>query len=74
MDVFCCHLILLKVLPHTFLRLCIESYIGDVAYNADIDPLISPSKASDEILMRFPKTWILAGTNDPLHDESWRLA
>lgn len=62
------------VLPHTFLRLCIESYIGDPLFNADIDPMISPSKASEEILSKFPPTRIVAGTNDPLHDESWRLA
>jgi len=35
---------------------------------------MSPSIASDEILARFPPTRIVLGTNDPLHDESFRLA
>ena len=50
-----------------------ESYIPK-DFNANIDPLISPSLASDEILSRFPPTRIVLGTNDPLHDESFRLA
>lgn len=58
---------------HTVLKLCLESYIPK-EYDANIDPLISPSLASDEILSRFPPTRIVLGTNDPLHDESFRLA
>lgn len=35
--------------------------------------MLSPSLVSDEILNRFPKTRIVVGTYDPLHDESFRL-
>jgi hormone-sensitive lipase len=51
----------------------LDSYIPK-EYDANIDPLISPSLASDDILSRFPPTRIILGTNDPLHDESFRLA
>jgi len=50
----------------------LESYIPD-GFDSKKDPLISPSKASDEILNRFPKCRIILGTYDPLHDESFRL-
>ena len=53
--------------------MCVLSYVSNKDYNADLDPLISPSKASDEILKKFPSTAFMIGTNDPLHDESWRL-
>jgi acetyl esterase/lipase len=36
------------ILPYPFLRMCLESYIGDIA---DPDhPYISPINASDEVL------------------------
>ncbi|CAD8106727.1 unnamed protein product [Paramecium sonneborni] len=61
------------LLHHTVLKLCISSYVPE-QFNAISDPLLSPSHASDEILSRFPSTRIVLGTNDPLHDESFRLA
>lgn len=61
-----------NLLHHTVLKLCLESYISE-PFNGKIDPLLSPSKVSDEILSRFPKTRIIVGTYDPLHDESFRL-
>ena len=61
------------VLPHTFLKMCMESYIQNKNLRPQEDPLLSPSKASDELLDEFPPSWILAGDNDPLHDESWRF-
>ncbi|CAK62916.1 unnamed protein product (macronuclear) [Paramecium tetraurelia] len=61
------------LLHHTVLKLCISSYVPQ-QFDAASDPLMSPSIASDEILSRFPKTRIVLGTNDPLHDESFRLA
>lgn len=54
------------------LNLCVESYIRP-EFNTLIDPLISPFNASDEILSKFPKTRIIIGTHDPLHDESVRF-
>lgn len=71
MDVFI--QVYIKVLPHTILRLCLESYINDIDFDPEKDPLLSPNMASQEILKLFPRTRIMAGTNDPLHDESWRL-
>ena len=62
------------MLPHTFLKLCLEAYLGKEELRPDIDPLLSPSLASDEILSAYPRTRIVVGTNDSLHDESWRLA
>ncbi|CAD8190351.1 unnamed protein product [Paramecium pentaurelia] len=61
------------LLHHTVLKLCISSYVPE-QFDAKLDPLMSPSIASDEILVRFPPTRIVLGTNDPLHDESFRLA
>ncbi|CAD8120853.1 unnamed protein product [Paramecium sonneborni] len=61
------------LLHHTVLKLCISSYVPQ-QFDAKLDPLISPSIASDDILSRFPPTRIVLGTNDPLHDESFRLA
>lgn len=45
------------VLHHTVLKLCLDSYIKK-EFDSCIDPMLSPSKASDEILSRFPKTRI----------------
>ena len=53
--------------------MCMESYIQNKNLRPQEDPLLSPSKASDELLDEFPPSWILAGDNDPLHDESWRF-
>lgn len=46
------------VLPHTYLKLCTASYIQNGLLQPRFDPLISPSKASDEILDKFPPTRI----------------
>ncbi|CAD8052530.1 unnamed protein product [Paramecium sonneborni] len=61
-----------SLLHHTVLKLCLNSYIKK-EFNAILDPMLSPSKAHDDILKRFPKTRIQVGTYDPLHDESFRL-
>ncbi len=34
---------------------------------------ISPILASDEILLRFPKTRVMVASNDPLRDESFKF-
>lgn len=60
------------MLHHTVLKLCLESYVKK-EFDSCTDPMLSPSKASDEILSRFPKTRFVLGTYDPLHDESFRL-
>ncbi|CAD8043445.1 unnamed protein product [Paramecium primaurelia] len=61
-----------SLLHHTVLKLCLQSYI-EKEFNPNLDPMLSPSKASDDILKRFPKTRIQVGTYDPLHDESFRF-
>jgi hormone-sensitive lipase len=59
------------ILPYPFLRMCLESYIGDIA---DPDhPYISPINASDEVLKKFPPTRIMIASNDPLRDESFKF-
>lgn len=59
-----------QILPHTFLKICVNSYVAPES-DPSLDPFLSPSQASDELLSRFPKTRILIGTDDPLHDESF---
>ena len=60
------------LVPHTFLKLCLDSYLGSCR---DIrDPLISPSFVDKETLQRLPPVRILVGTQDPFHDECWRFA
>lgn len=59
------------LVPHTFLKLCLESYLNGIV---DIsNPLISPSFIEDEILEKFPTTKIMVGSEDPLHDECFRF-
>ncbi|CAK79677.1 unnamed protein product (macronuclear) [Paramecium tetraurelia] len=60
------------LLHHTVLKLCLNSYVQK-EFDSQVDPMLSPSMASDEILRQFPKTRIAVGTYDPLHDESFRL-
>ncbi|CAD8076319.1 unnamed protein product [Paramecium primaurelia] len=60
------------LLPHSFLKLCVKSYIQDETLNYK-DSLISPGEAIDEVLQQFPQTYILTGTNDPLHGDTWTL-
>jgi len=39
-----------QILPHTFLKLCSNSYAGNKeTARPDIDPLLSPSIASNEV-------------------------
>ena len=60
------------VLPSTFLKLCIDSYdpesYGETCHH------LSPSLCPDEVLKRFPPTRLMIAGNDPLRDESYRLA
>ncbi|EGR27054.1 hypothetical protein IMG5_202350 [Ichthyophthirius multifiliis] len=63
-----------QVLPHTFLKMCLDSYIPDsLELHTQDNPFVSPSCASDEFLKHFPPTRILVGSKDPLHDECWRF-
>ncbi|TNV84221.1 hypothetical protein FGO68_gene12045 [Halteria grandinella] len=65
------------ILPYPFLKLCLESYSGCTTFtDAAIteNPLVSPSKASDDILRQFPPTKMLVASNDPLRDDSFRFS
>lgn len=60
------------LLPHTFLKLCLQSYLQN---GEDIrDPTISPIQIEEEILRQLPPVRIMVGTEDPLHDECFRFA
>ncbi len=59
-----------QLLPYNLLKLCLKAYVPE-DFKPDVDPLLSPVTADDEILSRFPPVRILSGTNDPLHDDIW---
>jgi hormone-sensitive lipase len=60
------------ILPYPFLKMCLESYAGTLT-DPNTCPYISPIKASDEVLSKFPKTKIMIASNDPLRDESFKF-
>ncbi len=60
------------ILPFPFLKMCLESYIGDKA-DPNTNPYLSPILTEDNILARFPKTRIMIANNDPLRDESYKF-
>lgn len=65
------------ILPYPFLKMCIESYVGDYSKYPNCDPkvnqYISPCLASDETLLKYPITRIMVASNDPLRDEAFRF-
>lgn len=61
------------IVHHTFLRLCLESYIQSAALNPATDYFISPLHTPTANLLRFPALRIMVGNCDPLGDDSWRL-
>jgi hormone-sensitive lipase len=60
------------LIPHTFLKMCADSYVPDPEMDRSSDPYISPLKASPSLLARMPPTRIFVGTQDPFHDDCWR--
>jgi hormone-sensitive lipase len=60
------------ILPYNVLKLCIKAYIPE-DFKPEWDPFLSPIMASDELLSKMPPIRILSGTNDPLHDDIWKL-
>ena len=60
-----------RMLPASFLALCIDSYDPD-GYG-DEEFLLSPALTPDHVLSHFPPTRIHLAGNDPLRDESYRL-
>jgi len=61
-----------RLLPYSLMNLVIKAYTGEGTDGAK-DPFVSPLAASDELLEKMPPVRIVSGSNDPLHDENWRL-
>ena len=61
------------LLPHTFIKICLNAYIQDEKYNPKEDPLISPILTPHKTLAKYPKIEILTGSKDPFHDDCWRF-
>lgn len=61
------------IVHHTFLRLCLQSYIQSSALSPSTDYFISPLQTPTANLLRFPPLRIMVGSCDPLGDECWRL-
>ena len=62
------------ILPHTFLKICLKSYLRDPAHKPATDCYISPIKTPASVLSRYPPTRIFVGSKDPFHDDCCRLA
>lgn len=61
------------VVPHTFLKMCVDSYCPDPEMDRSSNPFISPLKASSELLSKLPPVRMFVGTKDPLEDDCWRM-
>jgi hormone-sensitive lipase len=60
------------LLPHTFLKMCVDSYVrqtDDPSTDYYLSPLVTPHAN----LLRFPRTRLISGTKDPLHDDCLRF-
>jgi len=61
------------IIHHTFLKLCIQSYVQNSAVDPNVDYFVSPLMSPEQNLRRFPPIRILMGTLDPLEDDCWRF-
>jgi acetyl esterase/lipase len=61
------------VLSQSFLKFCLASF-GKNGGNASKNPLMSPVITPDNILARFPKTFIITCEADPLRDPQLEFA
>lgn len=61
------------ILAYAFLDKVMKCYLKEDA-KPRTDPFLSPSLASDELLQKFPPTYILTGNSDPLHHDSYEFA
>ena len=41
-----------QIVPYTFLKMCLESYLSDPRSRPELDPFISPAVASDEVYQK----------------------
>lgn len=60
------------ILPYNVLKLCLKAYIPE-EFKPEIDPFLSSIVAEDKLLSKLPPIRIITGTNDPLHDDVWKL-
>ena len=61
------------ILHHTFLKLCYGCYVQDPSFEQRFPYYLSPFYAPDSLLAALPKTRVVIGSKDPLHDDCWRL-
>jgi hormone-sensitive lipase len=61
------------VLPHTFLKLCIESYVQNEEFRPNENMLISPVYAEESVLEKLPPVRMALGDDDPLYCDSMKL-
>lgn len=62
------------LIPHTFLKLCLESYIQHPVLDPARNPFLSPLVATEDIVRLLPPLRMLVGSKDPLHDDVLRMA
>lgn len=62
------------ILYFTIAKACITAYVPEKEIDYDADWLLSPLRAPDEILAKYPKTYFIAGEFDSLKDDSFRMA
>ncbi|KAL4438113.1 hypothetical protein ABPG74_016892 [Tetrahymena malaccensis] len=72
------HSMLDVVLPSSFLKICLESYLPSTSEYLNetfvkYDSLLSPILIQDSVLQQFPPISIFCGEEDPLYDDSLRL-
>ena len=62
------------ILPHTFLKICLKSYLKDPKYKPEEDYYVSPILTPQDMLKKYPPTRIFVGSKDPFHDDCCRLS
>ena len=62
-----------NVLPHSFLKLCLESYIRDKRLDPTKEIMLSPILAKKKIMKKLPRVRIITGDNDPLYDDCLKI-
>lgn len=62
------------MIPHTFIKLCLEAYVQSQDLDPATDHFLSPIKTPNDILATYPPIRMMVGTHDPLHDDCWRFA
>jgi len=61
-----------QILPYSVLKMIPGVYIPPEG-KPDKDPLLSPLKATDDLLKHLPPVRMMVGDRDPFHDDCWRF-